>query len=364
MKRRDFLYYSAASAGSIIPISRALALPCPPSTLSTLGGNSVSTSCSLIDPEADWIARSTGPGVKWAHDFRNQNEFTKFALMSPYQPTNWMTRDTSEGIGKGCSLLFSVPAGSHCNHSWPRPFSALPGDVGYVSGPDYTNVANWYQWRYGVYGNIAYHSSQPNFVGTDFFIQFRVKMSSSFFGTNPPGKLCFIDIAGGGDQEIIPKVQQRFDMYTNFGSRSNSYLYEPQDGGSGPYSNLQPGGTNKNGTNYWQWPTTEEWVTVLIHVIPGKQNTVDNPVMNSSTTNFDTGIQVWAARQGETTYTKIWDKLNYAWAYDANPGYGNPFGFNIFTPSAYRNNVPAATDWWMRWGQIIFSTQMIPCPLA
>lgn len=363
MNRRDFLYYTATSAGSLAPIIDAISAPCPPSPITVLGGASASTACKSIDAETDWIARSTGPGVKWAHDFRNQSEFTKFALMNSSQPSSWMTRDTSDGIGKGASLLFSVPAGSHCNHAWPRPFSALPGDVGYVSGPDYTNVNNWYQWRYGMYGNQAYHDTQPNFVGTDFYIQFRVKMSSSFFGSNPPGKLCFIDIAGGGDQEIIPKVQRQFDMYTNFGSRSNSYLYEPQDNGSGPYTSLQPGSEYSLPPIYWNWPT-EEWVTALIHVIPGKQNTVDNPKMNDPTTNFDTGIQVWVARQGATSYTKIWDKKNYAWAYDANPGYGNPFGFNIFTPSAYRNNVPSVTDWSIRWGQIIFSSQMIPCPLA
>lgn len=363
MNRRDFLYYTATSAGSLAPIIDAISAPCPPSPISVSGGTSASTACKSIDAETDWIARSTGPGVKWAHDFRNQSEFTKFALMNSSQPSSWMTRDTSDGIGKGASLLFSVPAGSHCNHSWPRPFSALPGDVGYISGPDYTNVNNWYQWRYGMYGNQAYHDTQPNFVGTDFYIQFRVKMSSGFFGSNPPGKLCFIDIAGGGDQEIIPKVQQRFDMYTNFGSRSNSYLYEPQDSGSGPYTSLQPGSEYASPPTYWSWPT-DEWVTALIHVVPGKQNTVDNPVMNSSSTNFDTAIQVWVARQGATNYTKIWDKQNYAWAYDANPGYGNPFGFNIFTPSAYRNNTLSATDWNIRWGQIIFSTQMIPCPLA
>src|SRR5215831_16809988 len=115
-----------------------------------------------------------------------------------------MRRTTEDSITGGASLEFNVPAGMHCNHSWPRPFSAFPGDIGYVSGPDYGSTANWYQWRRGFYGNADYHAGSPGaFDGTDFYIQVRLKFSPSFFlgdNPNPPGKVAFIDIAGGGNQ--------------------------------------------------------------------------------------------------------------------------------------------------------------------
>jgi len=80
MKRRDFLLTSVGVTGAMLPLaSRALSAPCPPGTLTVSGGTTVQTPCVPPgDAEADWIARSTGPGVVWAHDFRYRDELYKF----------------------------------------------------------------------------------------------------------------------------------------------------------------------------------------------------------------------------------------------------------------------------------------------
>ncbi|RPH81999.1 MAG: hypothetical protein EHM77_03810, partial [Planctomycetaceae bacterium] len=80
MKRRDFLKNSAGAAASFLPLSAlAQGKPCPPSPLSVKGGSSVQTKCiSSADAEADWLLRSRGDGVVFAHDFRYPEELTNF----------------------------------------------------------------------------------------------------------------------------------------------------------------------------------------------------------------------------------------------------------------------------------------------
>jgi hypothetical protein len=157
-------------------------------------------------------------------------------------------------------------------------------------------------------------------------------------------------------------------MYTNFGSKSNANLnsFQGQNGSLGSY---QPGGafdstcTYPNWGGCWQWPM-DEWVTVLIRVIPGHHNgDANGPNMADPNNKKDTGIQVWVARRGETTYTKIWDKLDYVWSWDSSSG-TTCYGFNVFMPSQYMNNVASTVDWYRRFDQVIFSRQFIPCPTA
>jgi hypothetical protein len=79
MKRRDFLAGTAGLTGLIVPVvGRAVTRPCPPGSLGIAGGSSVTTSCSLADAEPDWLTRSTGPGVVFAHDFRAESEIESF----------------------------------------------------------------------------------------------------------------------------------------------------------------------------------------------------------------------------------------------------------------------------------------------
>ena len=78
MKRREFLESSTLLGGALLGLTaRAAPRPCPPPTLGVSGGGSTTTPCTL-GSEQDWIARSRGPGVVWAHDFRYPSELTNF----------------------------------------------------------------------------------------------------------------------------------------------------------------------------------------------------------------------------------------------------------------------------------------------
>jgi hypothetical protein len=68
--------------------------------------------------EADWIARSTGTGVVWAHDFRNEAEYTNFlrGQSDPFCATLGATpfgnSQAIQGLGVGTVLTENVPAAS------------------------------------------------------------------------------------------------------------------------------------------------------------------------------------------------------------------------------------------------------------
>jgi hypothetical protein len=126
MKRRDFLAGTAGLTGLIVPVvGRAVTRPCPPGSLGVAGGSSATTSCSLANAEADWLTRSTGPGVVFAHDFRADSEITAFIKGGAEEDPDgndgrdaMKTRRSIEGIpGTGGGSVASHCCGSTLTHS-------------------------------------------------------------------------------------------------------------------------------------------------------------------------------------------------------------------------------------------------------
>jgi hypothetical protein len=68
-------------------------------------------------------------------------------------------------------------------------------------------------------------------------------------------------------------------------------------------------------------------------------------------------IQVWAALQGETSFTKIWDQQDVPLPFDS----GLPRGLGALICSSYHNGANMGA-FWHRWCQIIFSHNIIACP--
>ena len=386
MKRRDFLFQSIATAGAAVPLIAKSAAPCPPPSIGVGGSSNVSTACSATTEAADWTARSTAAGVVWAHDFRSDAEVNNFRWLNGYgndptgsrgTATTNCRRITTDGITGGC-LEIVRPAGSAESAGWWRPFSPLDGAGNGTGTSDRAangtlTVRSWNasdpnqngSWDYGYYGHSDYHSGAI-WDGTDFYIQFRVKISGSrWTGGNSDysGKIAFIGTTGlTPTQELV--VQSRgsreYYMYTAFGSPGPlEFLSDPQNGTGNP-NVWQPGGAyagtcvdgSRNPSSCWAWPT-DQWVTVLVRVVPG------HGVANAWG-SADNGIQVWVAAAGATSYTKIWDKLNYQMYFSG----AKPLGWNAFQPSTYLNGQNAPQAFSHRYGQIIFSKQFIPCPLA
>lgn len=360
--------------------------------------------------EADWVNRSTGNGVVWAHPFKRAEEVTNFLF--PGSPTNLNKWRNDDLVGQNGCYEAVVPAGDLHHGGWERPFSpllaggnglltddvALAGTLtkrNWVPGPNQLG-----QWAHGYYQHAQYQTTathpQParaacgqapfgangfladNIPGSDFYLQFRVKIGPSgrFDGAQPDGKLVMLLISGDGpiigtgqprtpNQEIVIKSNpsRLYQMYTNFGNRSNSYLTSQQgSSGTGQY---QPGAeygatcvignTTTNTCMAW---VPDQWHTVLIHVIPGQDGGGgDQPVVAGNPAN-NTGIEVWIQFPGEWQYRKIWEKFDYVFSF----GQGDPWpmGFNAFAFNAFMNEVNATTAFYHRYTEAIFSRMWVP----
>jgi hypothetical protein len=432
--------------------------------------------------EQDWLTRSTGSGVVWAHDFREAGELTAF-LADPTGSGNVSLQ--SAGFGSGGYLRYTIPKGipdgkyfvpadassgagwlvvdgatlpqpadgqsnaqwtwaaagtlSVGKGTWQRPFTALVAGTSGGNGkatPDAaaagtltrrtltsTSASNYSTLRAGYYGHSSYQSQTWNLLGgytansaswdgTDFWIQYRVRISASRFGslTNPDrtynqyrypnGKLAAVMTNYITPAQAIvvqslthdPRVNHstaEFGMYMHSAQSSFVALTYPPNMPN--LSAFQPGGEydppstgqcrwDNSGyyvRNCWEWPA-DEWVTVLMHIIPGRDNTGLATENTLSTAPYrDTGIQVWVARENALNYTSLWDVV------DDGSGTGFPFFFldgsgqvhppawNMFIPWAYMNNAPALQPWTQDFTQIIFkkgnggtnpTTDGIPCP--
>ena len=341
--------------------------------------------------EFDWQLRTSGAGVVWFHDFRSDAEVNRFRWQGGLGNDLNGTGDgncrriTTDGITGGGCLEINIPAGGTAAAGWSRPFSPLTGatngrgtdDPG--ASPLAWNVAHGTDylgtWKNGWYTHADYQGSWPTwgFGGTEFWIQFRVKISANrTLATGHPGKLAFIGVTGNGashftpDQEIVIQSlpSRLLRAYTNFGNGFNSALTEPQRASDASGTTKQPGGAyagtcidNLNCSICWCYPM-DEWVTVLVHVRPGHHGT-----SLSQTAAQDTLLEIKVARAGETSYTTIYSKSNFVFTFSS----GAPQGWSVFEPSGYMNwpqQGPSTHSWTQRFDQVIFSTSEIPCPQA
>lgn len=400
MKRRDFVLGTAGILGAF-PVTRLAAQtrPCMQPNVSVQGGQGASTSCS-INAESDWLLRSgqnssnPQPGVVWFHDFRSDAEVNAFrwtgGVGNDPNAASAMSRNTrrlaTDGVTGAC-LEILRPAGTADNSHWWRPLSPIvgtgngrgandPGAAGTVAVQPYAPTQGGGQiqqyGRRGYYGHASYHSGNV-FDGTEYYLQMRVKMDPrrTTAGNIQGGKLMYQTITDYSltNQEIVtysgafrdPGVGSKniFRMYglgtfselesgdslrrvgpqvgsdlANYASNPQTYCQIQQDDG-------WPGGSIDT---CWGW--SGGWDTVLYHMVPGRHNTQE------------TRIRVWAARQGETSYTKIWDEI-FTNLYDGTP----PQGYNAIILSAYQNGLNNS-EFWHRYCQLIFSKQFIPCPQA
>lgn len=400
MKRRNFLFGSLGVAGGFVPLIGRTQVPCPPSTVSVEGGTTAQSTCTSGDELGDWLTRASGPGVVWYHNFESAAEVDNFRFRRNFGTdknnsggANHMRWVADGFAGGGCAEVM-IPAGGTNVCDWWRPMSPLsapgngrstndPGASGSLTRRTYDPTdQSAYAWGDGYYGRSEYHG-QAQFDGTEFYLQMRVKISASRFNSGQPeGKLIYIDRGNGSDQELVIQSLRgrRFSMYTSFGSLANSQLHQPQGANISPVetiTNYQPGNDGTypatSQSNGFNWPP-DEWVTMLLHVVPGLHYAPGMPAYSGGQGPLDafkaartagvynnTRIRIWIARRGAQSYTKIWDKSDYIWTYDPSPN-----GFNLIKCSGYMNGVPAlaSAGWTHRYAQVIFSKQTIPCPQA
>ncbi|MCB1845001.1 MAG: hypothetical protein KDI09_18695, partial [Halioglobus sp.] len=306
MKRRDFLIRSAA--GALLPLlGRAQTAPCPPAGLDAGEGSVGQPVCGLNagDAEADWIARSTAPGVVWCHDFRSAAEVNAFRWSVGYRggndPNNVqrpgvVNHITNDGItGGGCIELYRTAGSFSEGTHWIRPFAPMtaPGNGRNVDDPAAGGtipVRNWSStdggsqtsdFTNGWYGHSSYKDADPeHFDGTEFWLQYRAKRDPRrVSGGNQNflvGKHIYLAMCEGG----IGAPNQELVVYSNGGGSSgasaagqNSFriyggaaYFTALDEAPGAGGTIQPGGASP----VWQW-ASGSWDTIMYHLIMGRQ---------------------------------------------------------------------------------------------
>jgi hypothetical protein len=385
MKRREFIAGATTSAGLLLVDGVRAATPCPP----ILTGGSPTSSCSPTDREADWLARTSGQGVVWYHDFRNKAEVDQFRWSGGYRGgndpldkgrPNTVRHITTDGVTGGACLEILRPEGSRDGSMWWRQFNPITGS-GNGRGADdpgangsippqihevfdgSNTTGQWHQQaRPGFYGHQSYHSG-TQFDGTDFYFQMRVKMDPrrTSPGNSQVGKLFYITFTpySNSNQEIVtysgafpeagvgmPNYHRVYAINYNPIEDSDSLNRPGQQVGSdlADYSAGRYCDIRSQSGNCWAY--SGGWDTLLYHITPGRRG------------REETRFVVYAAHEGERTYTKNWD-LVVPMLFD--DGYN--FGWNAIILSDYNNGLENS-EFYHRYDQLIFSKNFIPCPQA
>ena len=330
--------------------------------------------------ELDWQSRISGPGVVWYHDFRSPREVDAFRWSggvgnnpSPTTANAQRCRHiVTDGITGGC-LEILREAGTTDTSGWWRPFSPLlggwPGNGKPTADPGANGTIAPRPWNplntnelsrhaYGFYMNPAYFSRFPGaYDGSGWYLQMRVKIdpNRALAGQPSGGKITYFTRNDRSltSQEINTESLQR-------GAIAGANFFSMYRSGSPPLESDSPGAGNQPGNANgfcsfsnqpaacWKW--SGGWDTVMYHIVPGLGGgNVEHP---------STIVEVYAAHPGETSYTKIWDQQNAQVPYDVI------WGHNTLLCSGYENGQNFVAAAYKRWAQIIFSRNVIPCPLA
>lgn len=368
MKRREFLIASAALSGATLP-AFGQAPPEP----------------TQAEIEADWLTRTSAPGVVWFHDFRDAREVDAFRWLNGHgndpnsvtEKGHYIRRITTDGIGSGgCMEIWRE--GTRDTQGWWRPFSPLkggwPGNGKAADDPGATDHRHidarpWDPTAVpagpitpahtcGYYGHASYHSLYPGqFDGTGYYLQVRVKMDPKRTKYRDGGKLFYFTRTdrSATEQEIVT-ISGRYaggrNMFSMYRSMSPELSRDWPGRGDQPGTDLRGrfGGSCEFGALSTRacWAYSGGWDTLLYHVRPGLDG------------GADTLVQVWAAHPGEKSYTKIWDQPNVNLSF----GTRHPYGHNALICSGYLNKIDTGPGVFHRYAQIVFSLDPIPCPQA
>ena len=346
---------------------------------------------------ADWAARTNAAGVLWAQRFQSATDVTRWQTADPMVG---QTFESGRGIisGDGClrqTVLQRAVAGGGPAIAWRRPLQPQPGDINQPGVPVGSGASCLSLWNSAIMHGIMHpdYNGVPVgspartgiMLGSDLYLQFRVRYSPGHFASGMPyAKMMYVtcnyqdpsqeyvlrstSYIGGSDfNRAIPT------MYTSWEQMFNSGLEDPQSNGPG-FGLKEPGYSAtcaaNNPAGCWVWPE-DQWVTVMLHLKPGHQygsTTLSSPANDASR---DTQIEMYVALPGATSYTRIFSKLNYVWAFDdgsqngSSPAGRHPYGWTWmqFNPYTGGNQWAAqSADSYNEFDQVICSLQPIACP--
>lgn len=348
---------------------------------------------------ADWLARSTAPGIVWAQRFTSQADVEKYIVygtgrtLADVVPAYKYCAAGEGMLGDGCLGMVSptgdIGAGVG---TWYKPFSPIAGvdvnNAGVATISNFTQIQDDGVWGNTNLGGYFTHSGTgTGVIGNEFWWTHLAKTSSNRFdSTQPRGKNLFLTVnnIGTPTQEIVCDYETGYggkwlSHYTNPGGW-NASIYDPQRSDS----NAQNGDKIQNQAPYAStciignfpgssgncWVVTPgEWYAIMFHVIVGSQAT-DRTNMGtapiSASNPKDQTLEIFVAKKGETSYTPIFSKTDLQFDFEAS---ALALGYNIGGLLDYtggNDEIPADTTFRHFYDQVTLtkgSTQPA-CPQA
>jgi len=267
------------------------------------------------DPDSDWLARSTAPGVVLATNFASAAERDD-KYRHPDSRMPYVTYASDESASGGYSVRFEIPSNSPENSSgsWKRNFGPSPAN----------NV------KFG--------------AGEEFYVQWRQRFSASMLDTvyevtsgsggwkqviigegDAPGwdygdameagscsRLEFVVV--NGSRRAFPIAYHScgdyWPYYEDFASEYNNYDFKLQnavDSGQGSdrerfvlYSQEQGAVTQPRADFPGLAYHPNEWMTFQVHIALGPLGTARDPVIGAARSGFtQSTVELWGARQNQ-----------------------------------------------------------------
>ena len=316
------------------------------------------------DPDADWIARSTAPGVTMATRFDTQSEAADYTFPDGEAfHVSWEQANKASGSGSlRMDILKTDGSGSG---SWVRQLS----DDGREFG---TGDRFYLQFRQYFPQYFATHPFKGTQFGGPFAGGWKQAIISNMRGSN---QLFEVVLQNTGHRGLVQGYNRRTDGgYIGWDDAASTpcsgadFIYQNQIDRGGPEvtcldSRRKRGGLFSYGENTGA-PDPEtgafifypnEWLTFLVEVTPG--------TFGGGSQMTDSRVRVWAAREADTAYTLLIDQdVNLGRATDNN---NNPFYFDAVWLLPYNTNRvpdPNRLDTYTLYDEVIVSTNFIAAP--
>jgi hypothetical protein len=360
-----------------LPISAAKALMSGTGTV-----NAVSGGGTALEPfAADLAARESMPNTVWFHNFDSVAELNAFRWMNGVgndpnaagPNANLASLLVGQGpCGTNC-LQFLYPAGASPQSTfWWRPLAPMnTGSGKSTNDPAASNTITLRTWNpasssatsnfaFGWYGHSTYANADPtHFDGNELWLQIRVKADPRRVGPDDFGGGKFVWFTTAEGANSLSGGEHVFWSFGRGGSAANqgadkNYLrcYVHQVNGIGAFDPLdqeEPGTRIQPGSDVAEdWFYSNNWDTLLFHIRPGVLSTTSGA--NSSR------LRVYAAHDGETEYTKIWDQEYGISSYEARNG------LQALILSQFNNGFDFSQEFWHRYAHPIFSKSYIHPP--
>jgi hypothetical protein len=318
----------------------------------------------VADADSDWAARSSAPSVVMATRFDTLADVQQDTF--PDSTADHVSWDQSNKASGGGSLRMDIlKTDSAASGSWVRYLSDDQREFG-------PNETFYVQYRQFFPSYLASHAFSGSQFGGPYGGGWKQSIISNMRGSNQLFEV------------VLQNTSQR-GLVQGYNRNSNGdylgwedaigtpcsgadFVYQNQIDRGGPEtscleSRRKRGGLYSYGANtgspdpetgaFVYYPN--EWLTFLIKVSAG--------TFGGGSNVRDTNIQVWAAREADTNYTLLIDKMvNLGAETDSS---GSRFYFDaIWLLPYHTNRTPDSTrqDTYTLYDEVIVSTQFIPAP--